>query len=146
MVAKGVLRKSINPQGGVLECWKLVSRCKKTRGIQIFGLIGSLGPPPHRPFTSEKSKPYSLLALKKAKFDKALNSKSVKLAYSSSVYFFSRNFFDVLSMQLRPICIHKVAVQVASRIQVDALTSAVAYTHATWDDCEDVLLCRWDYL
>ena len=113
------------------------TRCKKTRGIQILGLLGSLGPPVHRPFTSEKSTPYSFLALIKAKFVKALNSKSIKLDYSSSAYFFSRIFFDVLPMQLRPICIH-ISSSTSRKSQVDAVTSAVAYAHSTRDECGEV--------
>ena len=86
------LLKSINPQGVVLECGNLVTRCKKTRGIQILGLLallGSLGTSLNRPVTSEKLKPYSILSSKNTKFDKALNTKSIKLADYSLVYFFS---------------------------------------------------------
>ena len=50
MVAKGFLLKSINPQGVVLEGWKLVTRCKKTLGIQILSLFVSHRPHLHRPF------------------------------------------------------------------------------------------------
>mgnify|MGYP001800141082 CR=1 FL=1 len=63
MVAKGVLRKSINPQRVVLEGWKLVTRYKKTwgiQGIQILSLFGSHNPPLHRPF---KSRPRTLSIL-----------------------------------------------------------------------------------
>ena len=84
--------KSINPQGVVLECGNLVARCKKTWGIRILGLLALCDPPLNRPFTSEKSKPYSLPVSKKEKFDKALNSKLIKLAYSSPAYFFSTIF------------------------------------------------------